>query len=157
MSDFQDELKNDYGFENIVIIAVGSSFFNTATTDNFCANSNLPVVLDNSPEFPIRAQFSPYDEHKSLTFIGYDGEFLANVSLNSFDENTKSQIIDILTNNYQNNIIGDINSDELVNVLDVVLIVNLILSSSFDTSADINEDNVLDILDIVNLINIIIN
>ena len=76
---------------------------------------------------------------------------------NSFDQNTKSQIIDILTNNYQNNIIGDINSDELVNVLDVVLIVNLILSSSFDTSADINEDNVLDILDIVNLINIIIN
>lgn len=157
MSDFQNELKNDYGFENIVFIAVGSNFFNTATTNNFCANSDLPLVLDDSPEFPIRAQFSPYNDHKSLTFIGYDGEFIANVSVNNFDESIKNQIINILTDNYQNNILGDINSDELINVLDVVLIVNLILSSSFDSSADINSDNVLDVLDIVNLINMIIN
>ncbi|MDC2984489.1 dockerin type I domain-containing protein [Candidatus Marinimicrobia bacterium] len=156
MSDFQEELKNDYGFENIVFIAVGDDFFNTATTNNFCANSDLPLVLDIGPDYPIRAQFSPYSEHKSLTVTGYNGEFLGNVSVTSLNTTVKNQIIEIITENYQDNILGDVNFDELVNVLDVVLVVNLVLSSTFQNYADINSDGFVNVLDVVQIINIIL-
>ena len=54
-------------------------------------------------------------------------------------------------------IIGDINGDSLVNVQDVILIVNLILSNGYDISADLNLDENLDILDVVQVVNIILS
>lgn len=54
-------------------------------------------------------------------------------------------------------ILGDINSDGTINVLDIVLVVNIILGlSELDDSADINFDGVINILDIVQLVNLII-
>ena len=49
------------------------------------------------------------------------------------------------------------NSDNQINVLDVIIVVNLILENSFDQLGDINEDGILNILDIIDLINIILN
>ena len=51
---------------------------------------------------------------------------------------------------------GDINNDGLLNVLDIVLIVNQILSDEYYESSDINEDGELNILDIVQLVNLIL-
>ena len=53
-------------------------------------------------------------------------------------------------------ILGDINNDELINVLDIVLLVNLVLAGSFNEYADINGDSILNVLDIVLLVNIIL-
>ena len=59
--------------------------------------------------------------------------------------------------NQQNALIGDINLDDIINVLDVVLLVNLILDSSeYNESGDLNNDMVLDILDVILLITIIL-
>ena len=52
--------------------------------------------------------------------------------------------------------LGDINEDELVNVLDIVLLVNLVLSGTYNENADINSDSILNVLDIVSLVNIIL-
>ena len=54
-------------------------------------------------------------------------------------------------------IIGDINSDGIINILDVVQVVNLILINEYDDSGDLNEDGIINILDIVQLVNIILN
>ncbi len=52
---------------------------------------------------------------------------------------------------------GDINSDNNINVLDVVLLVNLVLdNSNYNQLADINSDMIINILDIVELINLIL-
>jgi len=52
---------------------------------------------------------------------------------------------------------GDINSDEVINILDVVLLVNIILGTSdFISSADLNGDGIGNILDVVLLVNIIL-
>ena len=53
-------------------------------------------------------------------------------------------------------LVGDLNGDSLINVQDVILTINLILISDFDSSADINSDGAVDILDIVQLINLIL-
>ena len=54
---------------------------------------------------------------------------------------------------------GDINQDASVNVTDVVLLVNYVLSQDIDFSncSDLNNDNQINITDIVYLINLIIN
>ncbi len=58
---------------------------------------------------------------------------------------------------FQNQILGDINSDNQVNVLDVIVLVNYILENYFEQQADLNSDEILNILDIIDLINIILN
>ena len=58
--------------------------------------------------------------------------------------------------------IGDINFDSSIDVLDVVLIVNIILGVLDPTdvqliAADLNSDNVVNILDVVQIVNIILS
>ena len=54
-------------------------------------------------------------------------------------------------------IIGDINSDQIINIQDIVLVVNLIMNSEYLDLADLNSDSTIDVLDIVQLLNIILN
>ena len=53
--------------------------------------------------------------------------------------------------------LGDINNDGTLNILDIVSLINLVLSNDYESSGDINEDNILNILDIIQLVNIILN
>ena len=54
-------------------------------------------------------------------------------------------------------ILGDLNSDEMINILDVILLVNIILDlNPFNSSGDINLDGQIDILDVIQLVNIIL-
>ena len=54
-------------------------------------------------------------------------------------------------------LLGDINNDNVINILDIVLLVNLVLSGDNSSEADINDDGTLNILDIVSLVNLILN
>ena len=51
---------------------------------------------------------------------------------------------------------GDINADEIVNILDIISIVNFILSADHDSCSDLNGDGLVNILDIILIINIIL-
>ena len=51
---------------------------------------------------------------------------------------------------------GDSNADGIVNVLDVVAMVNLVLSGGYDDVADMNTDGTLNVLDVVLLVGIIL-
>ena len=58
----------------------------------------------------------------------------------------------------EQSLLGDLNSDLVINIQDVVLAVNLILTSSgYNSSADLNLDNIVNVQDIILLINIILN
>ncbi len=52
---------------------------------------------------------------------------------------------------------GDVNQDGSVNILDVVMTVNIILSGGYNSLADFNNDGAVDVLDIVQLVNLILN
>ena len=53
--------------------------------------------------------------------------------------------------------LGDVNSDGIINVLDIVVVVNIILGmDEFNILADINSDGNIDVLDIVHIVNLIL-
>ena len=52
--------------------------------------------------------------------------------------------------------VGDLNSDFTVNIQDIVLMVNLILSNESSSSADLNSDGLVNVLDVVGLVNLIL-
>ena len=57
--------------------------------------------------------------------------------------------------------LGDVNDDGYINILDIVLMVNFILGSDSPTAAesiasDLNEDSIVNILDVVQVVNIIL-
>ena len=53
-------------------------------------------------------------------------------------------------------LLGDLNDDGILNVLDIVLMVNMVLDDGYEEIADMNGDGVVNILDIVTLINTIL-
>jgi len=59
--------------------------------------------------------------------------------------------------NFTSSVYGDINGDDIVNVLDVVLLVNMVLGLSDPTIAsDLNNDALTNVLDVVILVNLIL-
>ena len=52
--------------------------------------------------------------------------------------------------------IGDINSDNDINVQDIILMVNLVIGNEYDVLGDLNSDNIVNVLDIVQIVNIIL-
>jgi len=53
-------------------------------------------------------------------------------------------------------ILGDLNGDEILDVLDIVLMINMILNNQYSLVADVNEDDSLNVLDVIIMINILI-
>ena len=156
MSNFQEELRNDDGYENIVIIAVGQTNI-SAFNDNYCANSDLPLVMDPYPDLPIREQFSPYGQDHYLVILDYNGNYIDYINLLSLGNAEKNYIRSVLEEHYQQSNMGDINEDTLVNIQDVILVINLILNNEFNLLADLNLDSLVNVLDVIQLVNIILN
>jgi len=155
LSNFQDELRNDYDFENVVIIAIGQTNISSFNS-NFCTNSDLPLVMDQYPSLPIREQFSPYGQHKQLVILDYDGIHIGDVYANNISA-LKSYVLEVLDQHYEQAVPGDVNSDTVVNVQDIILVVSIILNSEYNDSADVNSDGIVNVLDVVQVVNIILN
>ena len=154
MSDFQEELHIE-GYDKVVIIGVGQSAqinFNSS----FCANSDLPLVLDQSPSLPILTAFN--GEHRTLVVMDIDGVTeLYRATLNStYFPLYEDDFRDVIISNYPNSMQGDVNSDDVVNILDIVQLANMILSGNYADNADLNNDGEINILDVVALVNIIL-
>ncbi len=156
LSDFQDELRNDDGYENIVIIGVGQTIMEGAN-NSFCANSDLPLVMDPYPDLPIRDQFAPYYDSHALIILGYDGNYLGHINVSGLGTTQKNYIRDILEEHYEQSILGDLNGDAIVNIQDVILVVSLVVNNDYNSIADLNLDSIVNILDIVQIVNIILN
>ena len=52
---------------------------------------------------------------------------------------------------------GDVNLDGTINVIDIVMVVDLILSNNYDLVGDVNEDGQLNVIDIVMLVDWVLN
>ena len=51
-------------------------------------------------------------------------------------------------------LLGDMNNDGIINILDIIAVVNVVLATDYDSTADLNGDNVVNVLDIIAVVNI---
>jgi len=156
LSNFQTELHEE-GYDKVVIIGVGQSTQQNFNS-NFSANSDLPLINDQSPGLPIHDVFN--GEHRELVVIAPDGVTeLYRATLNStYFPLYEDDFREVIISNYPSSSMpGDINNDEIVNILDIVQLANMILSGEYAENADLNSDGSVNILDIVQIVNIILS
>ena len=57
-----------------------------------------------------------------------------------------------------NSLLGDINGDSIINVLDVIQLVNMALGNQEPdySTADVNQDGAINVLDVVQVVNLIL-
>ena len=97
-----------------------------------------------------------YAEH---TYSG-NGQYEVNLTVTNVYGYTSIAHTEIVT--IGSALSGDINSDEVINVLDLVMLVNFVLGDSTPTNSelnvsDLNNDGTLNVLDIVTLVNLILD
>ena len=85
-----------------------------------------------------------------------DQEGILQYANNEIDTEWMLYVLDELTGENQG-MQGDINGDSTLNILDLVSLVNLVLSNEYINTGDLNEDGTLNILDVVLLANLILS
>ena len=81
---------------------------------------------------------------------------------NEIDTEWMMYVLDELTDLSTGGIVGDVNYDSIINILDIIQIVNIILGANLNPTdyelwaADLNQDDNIDILDIVLIVNMIL-
>ena len=94
--------------------------------------------------------------NSTMIEVSYDGEVLLEHSVAELGYINRAQKYP--TNYLLNQNIGDLNSDSEIDLLDIIILINIIISEQeFTTLADINFDQIIDILDVILLINEILD
>ena len=84
-----------------------------------------------------------------------EGIYNAYLSISSNAGDPESFLIELITSG--SSLTGDLNDDDVQNVLDIIILVNIILGENEQNPAgDVNNDGVINILDVVSLVNIIL-
>ena len=158
-----------FNHNDVVVVGI-SNTNNQNIINNFVAENSLsfPILFDPGSSGGVQGG-NTYD----LYYMPNDGspyprDFVINqegiISYANNEIDTAwmlSVIYDLLSNN-EDMLLGDVNSDGLINVLDVVNIINFILSINIPVGdqfvlSDINQDDVINVLDVVLIVNIILN
>ncbi|MDC0145253.1 hypothetical protein OAI93_01495 [bacterium] len=95
----------------------------------------------------------------SLTFlkahsISNDGKIIAGTAQES-NGNWTGFIID-LEDELNNQMMGDLNNDEIINIQDIIIMIDFILENEYIFYGDLNEDEILNIQDIILMLDIIL-
>ena len=62
------------------------------------------------------------------------------------------------TSNCEGSLLGDLNNDDIINVVDIIIIVDMILNNeSYNSIADLDQNGIINVVDIIVIINIILN
>tara|TARA_Y100000588_G_scaffold375019_1_gene450878 strand:+ start:8240 stop:10669 length:2430 start_codon:yes stop_codon:yes gene_type:complete len=85
-----------------------------------------------------------------------EGVYNAYLNISSNASNSESFLIEMISSN--NNLVGDVNGDDIINVLDVIQLVNMALGNQEPdySTGDVNQDGEINILDVVQVVNIIL-
>ena len=124
---------------------------------NFCGGESYDIVDDGNDYFFFDL-FALDDYWHSIAILDHNMVFRYYCECNeclALGYEGLAEIVDGLINEI-NIMLGDLNYDGILNIQDVILIVNLVLSSEYNSFADLNSDDIVDILDLVVLVNIII-
>ena len=153
LNDLYEDLLSD-GYGQVKLIGIGKSV-HMSSSSNWINGNDASVCADNSP-YPIWIEWGA--AQRDLYVLNHEGDvvFHENVT-GQIPSNLSSLIIDLIGQIPDDSLLGDINGDEILNVLDVVIMVNIALGvDTDDSNADMNGDSVVNVLDIVILVGIIL-
>ena len=147
-------IQNNNGSDGILI----------AYNDEY-VHDNLKLTFKPNSQWltPINDSNTLYYGEQAIYDVEVDSNQLSSSSEVSYiliesNSNESNIIVPINVSLIDNTVIGDINGDEIINVLDVVIIVNMIVSNAeYSPEADLNDDAIVNVLDIVLLVNLILN
>ena len=158
----------EYQDDNIIMLGIINTS-NQSLINGFIEENSItfPILFDpGSPggvqggdtydDYYLPNDGSPYPRD----FI-VDQEGILQYANNEIDTEWMIYVLDELTGNNQG-VAGDVNNDEVVNILDVIQTVNIILGANPTPTeyelwaADMNQDGNIDILDIVLIVNTIL-
>ena len=127
--------------------------------DIFDINLYINDQLVSVSSISIDGQVNPF--LIDLVNYEYDDQDEFKVSINPRGMDDLSRSVSFKMSDQSDNILGDLNSDGILNVLDIVIIINAIvglidLSEVQFVIADLNDDGLVNILDVVQLVNLIV-
>ena len=130
--------------QGISILSQGADFGNASPGD---------AVMNEVEPFIIE-----FDSNASLG----DLEFSLSIISNENGHVKNQQVLPIILSVIEQSVLmGDLNQDAIVNILDIVQIVNIILGNTptpYQSEAgDLNSDGMINVLDIVNIVNMILS
>ena len=102
-------------------------------------------------------EIGPY-ESMNISFIPLQSNVSSsNVELSIWPSYHEYALKRFVFNILSNQLLGDINNDEVINVIDVVVLVNMILEgNNQNNNADLNGDGSINVIDVVTLVNLIL-
>ena len=162
-ADYQNNFEHIYFVNNVKEIDISIDEYNVLHGDrikNSVQNFNVywKYSDEDGPYSIFNLDFELDNKYSgSFPVLNFQQEIEYFIKVTNIEEKTISHPIAGWHSFVINSIAGDVNGDTLLNIQDVILIVNLVLSNQFNPSADLNGDNQINIQDIVLLVNIILN
>ena len=158
LNDLYNELILD-GYTQVKLFGVGKTQ-HMIYLENWTDGNDATVAADGPP-YP---NWDDWDaDQRDLYILDHANNIVHHLNitdLSNFNQTLiANTVIDLIANIPEDSILGDINGDLAVDILDVVILVNHILSpdgSELD-GADINTDGDINVLDVVTLVNLILN
>ena len=158
-------------FDHNDVVLVGISNTNNQNIINdFVAENSLsfPILFDPGSSGGVQGgdtydlYYMPNDGSPYPRDFVINQEGIISYANNEIDTAWMLSVIYNLLSNNEDMLLGDVNSDGLINVLDVVNIINFILSINIPVGdqfvlSDLNQDDVINVLDVVLIVNIILN
>ena len=154
----------NYNESEVLLVGI-SNTNNQNIINNFIEENSLtfPILYDPGSSGGVQGGDTYDDYYMPNDGSPYPRDFIIDqngmiaYANNEIDTEWMIYVIDELLEN-NSNLIGDVNQDGIVNVLDIILTVNIVLGNSeFSSNADINQDNLINVLDVVSLVNIILS
>ena len=133
-------------------------------------DSTVPYSDESVTLFGLNVQvYGSYIIHQTMLELGnyselhtYQGQDHVPFSNGmNFESEFSSEFLYQIVCSNSNLVIGDINQDESINILDVIILINFILGNDEPTAdeffvSDINDDEIINVLDAIMLVNLIL-
>ena len=146
--------------EYLLEVIYNSAFVSDELSVAFNTASWLSLDFISGDQYQIPYGSSSIYRINANTYNMSEGTYLGYI-INDTNSSSSSDILPIILNTQAEFLLGDINQDNIINVLDVVRMVSIIMEEYQPSSleyllGDLNEDGVINVQDVVLIVNIIL-